>query len=395
MKINRHRNNFMFFSALLFSAFGYEFIFFIMTLHIYDLSKNALNIGIFTALTFIPRLFSSLMGGMADKLGKGRCFASSAAIVSILLFSMSHMTEIVQIYIIWFITSIFLTFIVNVRSALMAEIISGEHYTTGNSLVLSLLNGAKLLGPLLGGLIIMLYSIKPLIYFTSVIYLLAALFSSNIKVPAKTVDKRSGFLDNTKKGFHFMTENRVFGLLASIAFFWRLFLGLQLSLFVIYIKSYLEGTSEQYGIFITVLGMGSIIGSLLGPYAAKHISPLRLIAIGLGLHYTSLAALGLCKNYSLALGIVFTSYMIFYLTLVGMHTIRDRITPFEIRGSSYGTVTAILTPPAILSMLAGGYFANRFGAAATLSGAGLLALFSLYIILFCSRDARIRISGDT
>jgi hypothetical protein len=40
----------------LFSAFGYEFIFFIMTVHVYDISKSPLNVGIFTALTHFHEL---------------------------------------------------------------------------------------------------------------------------------------------------------------------------------------------------------------------------------------------------------------------------------------------------------------------------------------------------
>ncbi|HRU42376.1 MAG TPA: MFS transporter, partial [Candidatus Diapherotrites archaeon] len=161
MKAYKHINLVMFFSALLFSAFGYEFIFFIMTLHIYDLSKNALNVGIFTALTFIPRLFSSLMGGLADKLRKRKCLMFSAVMISILLLLMSYTADIRLIYTVWFIASIFLTFIVNVRGALMAEIVSQEKYTSGNAMVLSLLNAAKLLGPLLGGFIVSLYHTKP------------------------------------------------------------------------------------------------------------------------------------------------------------------------------------------------------------------------------------------
>ncbi len=393
MKAYKHINLVMFFSALLFSAFGYEFIFFIMTLHIYDLSKNALNVGIFTALTFIPRLFSSLMGGLADKLGKRKCLMFSAVMISILLLLMSYTADIRLIYTVWFIASIFLTFIVNVRGALMAEIVSQEKYTSGNAMVLSLLNAAKLLGPLLGGFIVSLYHTKPLIYFTCIVYLLVAVFSACISVTGKTAESRASFFDNAKRGFRFMFENRVFGLLASIAFFWRLFLGMQLSLFVIYIKSYLAGTSEQYGVFITVMGIGSIAGSLLGPYAAKRVDSMRLIAAGLGLHYASFAALGLCRNYYWALVIIFASYMVFYMTLVGMHSVRDRITQFEIRSSAYGTVTAVLTPAAIISMLAGGYLSNRFGSAAVLSGAGLLALISLFIILYLGRNARISLKA--
>jgi len=386
-QMSKQQNTLMYFSALLLSAFGYEFIFFIMTLHVYDLSRNALNIGIFTTLTFIPRLFSSLMGGIADKAGKVKCFALSAVMVSILMFLMSLAADIGQIYIIWFLTSIFLTFIVNVRSSLMAEIIDREKYTTGNALALSLLNGAKLLGPLLGGFITSFYRIELLLYFTCIVYVLAAVSSACIRAVESEDNVRPGFLENAKSGFSFILENRVFGLLASIAFFWRLFLGLQLSLFVVYIKSYLSGTSEQYGMFITFMGLGSIAGSLLGPYATRRIPPMRLIAVGLGLHYLSFTALGLCKSYYLALVTIFTGYLIFYMTLVGMHSERDRVTRFDIRSSAYGTVTAILTPPAIISMLAGGYLANVYGPQAVLSASGLLALLSLHIILLLGRNA--------
>ncbi len=389
----KHKNQLLFFSAFLLSAFGYEFIYFIMTVHIYDLSKSALNIGIFTTLTFIPKLFSSLIGGISDKLGKEKCFALSAVLIGILMLVMAHASNMTIIYIIWFVASIFFTAIINARGTLMAEVVSSEHYTSGNALVLSLLNGAKLLGPLIGGLITMTLSIKLLLYFTGLVYFLVALCSFRIKTDTVTARDRSGFFANAKKGFRFMAENKAFGLLTSIAFFWRLFLGLQLSLFVIYIKSFLNCTSEQYGFFVTLMGAGSIAGSLLGPYAEKRIKAIWLIAGGLGLHYASFAFLGLCRYYYLSLFIVFVSYAIFYMTLVTMHSVRDRITPFEIRASAYGTTTAMLTPAAILSILAGGFLTDRFSVTSVLFFAGLSALFSLFIILYFGKNAIRNLSG--
>ncbi len=141
------------------------------------------------------------------------------------------------------------------------------------------------------------------------------------------------------------------------------------------------------------MGIGSIAGSLLGPYAAKRVDSMRLIAVGLGLHYASFAALGLCRNYYCALGIIFASYMVFYMTLVGMHSVRDQITQFEIRSSAYGTITAVLTPAAIISMLAGGYLSNQLGPAAVLSGAGLLVLLSLSVILYLGRNVKISLKA--
>lgn len=70
-----------------------------------------------------------------------------------------------------------------------------------------------------------------------------------------------------------------------------------------------------------------------------------------------------------------------------MHSVRDRITPSEIRASAYGTTTAILTPAAILSTLAGGALTNRFSVTGVLFFAGISALVSLVIILFVGKNS--------
>ena len=325
------------------------------------------------------------MGGIADKIGKEKSLAISALLTGILLFFMANVSDMAVFQVIWFLASICFTVIVNARGTLMAEVVSSEQYASGNAVSLTLLNSAKLLGPLIGGLIIMTLSIQLLLYLTGGVYLLVALFSLAIRVENRAASAKPGFLANVKKGFQFMLEHKVFGLITSIAFFWRLFLGLQLSLFVIYVKSYLNCTSEQYGFFVTLVGAGSIVGSLLGPYAAARVKPARLIAGGLSLHYASFVLLGFCRNYALSLVLVFVSYVIFYMALVTLHSVRDRIAPFEIRASAYGTTTAILTPAAIVSTLAGGFLTDQLGVSHVLLFAGLAALLSLAVILYISR----------
>ena len=393
--LNKYQNQLLFFTALLLSAFGYEFIYFIMTLHVYDLSSSALNLGIFTSLTYVPRLFSTLIGGLSDKLGKAKCFSFSAVMVGVLLLLMSFLTDIAAIYAVWLLAAFFFTVIVNTRGSLMAELVARERYTHGNALSLSLLNAAKLLGPFFGGLIVMLLNIKLLLYFTVLVYLSVAVCSYGIKSDAgAAANRKTSFLENTKKGVNFIAENKSIRTLAAVAFFWRLFLGMQLSLFVIYIKTGLGATSAQYGFFITLMGIGCIAGSMLGPYAAKRVNSRGLIVAGLSLHYFSFAALGLCRDYRLSLAIIFISYMVFYVTLVSMHSLRDRVTAFDIRGSVYGTVTTMLTPPAVISMIAGSFLADRFGVSAVLLWAGLLAAVSLYLILYLGRKSELLSETD-
>jgi MFS family permease len=383
--MGKYKNQFLFFLSLLLSAFGYEFIYFIMTVHIYDLSKNALNIGIFTALTFIPKLFSSIIGGIADKIGKVKCFAISAFLICLLLLAMSLLNNIIIIYMIWLIASIFFTIIINVRGSLIAEIVSNGNYVTGNALALTLLNTAKLLGPLLGGIVVMIQSIQLLLYITILVYFLVGLGAIKIKISASNTSYCMRLKETTKKGLKFIRENEVYFILAKVGILWRLILGFQLTLFVVYIKSFLGGSSSQYGIFMTILGIGSIAGSMAGPYVSKRIKPLPIIVSGLSFHYFSFILLSYCHNFTLSLIIIFTSYAAFYISLVMMHSARDKAAPSEIRSCVYGTITTILTPPAILSMLAGSYLIDRYSVDKISLYAGITALISFYVILLLDK----------
>ena len=387
----------LFFSALLFSAFGYEFVFFVMTVHVYGLSGDALLIGVFTTLGLVPRLFSSLMGALADRFGKANCLAVSALAMAALLLRMSQTATMAEIYALWFAASFFLSMIVNARSALMAEVLTPANYASGNALSLTLLNGAKLLAPLLGGFLAMAFGPQMLLRSAGVVYLLTAfvaygIASSSKKRPAKARDATAAAAHGLRAalghGLAFMRENPAYRQMVAIGFCWRLFLGLQLSLFVVYAKEVLACDNAQYVVFTALIGVGSIAGSLVGPFVARRMQPSRMITVGLSLHYGSFAVLALCNDYWAALEIVCLSYMVFYATIVGLHSVRDRITPAAIRGNAYGTVTAILTPPAVVSMIVGGYLANRFGVAAVLAGAGVLAFLSLRLILLFARGTR-------
>jgi len=130
----KNRANFL--VAYLLSAFGYEFIFFGMTIYIYEVSQSAFKVGVFAALTFLPRLFASFYGIIADQNSRTKVFAWATAITGCLVTSMVLRSSIAWIYLIWLLISVVLTFIANVRTALMTEIMTEDNYLRGNSLVL-------------------------------------------------------------------------------------------------------------------------------------------------------------------------------------------------------------------------------------------------------------------
>lgn len=379
-----------FFSSYALSACGYELIVFIMTLYVYRISNSAFSVGIFTAITFLAKLFSPLLGILTDRYQRSAVFAAAMGIAGLSIFLLAPATRLIWIYLLWFGISVVLMQIANVRTALMAQLMAGN-YLLGNSIALILLSFARVVSPVVSGLMAVSHDLKALVYVTGIAYLLAMVIVRTVTLPAQAgfTNKNSTIFRDLREGFVQIRQDANLRFLTVIASLWRLFLGMQLSLFVVYVTSSLAQNDSRYGLFMTTIALGSIFGSLIRPLIIKKFKTTTLPLWGLSVHYCTFAALGLINNYSLALITVFVSYAAFYIALVGLHTLRDKSTPSASRGRVYGFVTMILAVFAIISMLAGGYLANLIGAQRVLLGGGVLALVSLHILNITLKSVRL------
>ncbi len=93
------RNAVLFGLAYLLSAFGYEFMVFVMTVHIYDLTGSAMNVGLFTALTFLPRLFSPYYGSLSDRYPRGRIFSVASIGIALGVFLVAGIVGVEKVLI--------------------------------------------------------------------------------------------------------------------------------------------------------------------------------------------------------------------------------------------------------------------------------------------------------
>lgn len=369
-----------FLPAYLLSAFGYEFALFNMTVYVYDLTGSAANVGIFTALTLIPRLFSSYYGAIVDRCDRVKVFGVSAGMVGVLLIALGPIDDIVWIYGVWFAVCIFAGVIVNARTAIMAEVLVKDNPFRGNSIILVVLTTARILAPLLGGFIAAAWKAKRLMSFMSGLYFLTMAAGLLFRLPRSAgmgIGSARVPWSDIKEGLAYILRDDTLAYMAVVSVTHQLFMGLQLSLFVVYVKSFLSLGDAEYGLFMTALSLGSISGSILGPWIAKRAEGPKPIVWGLCLHYLLFAALGLLRDYHLILIAVFIDSLLLYMTVVRLHSARDRATGADIRGRVYGSIIAISTPFGVVSVLAGGHLAGVYGVEKVLTGAGILALSSL------------------
>jgi len=378
-----HRSKAAFLSSYLLSVFGYEFVFFVSVLHIFKETRNPVLVGLLTGFTALPKLFAPFYGVLTDGFPKERIFRIAAVAVAVLVVGMGLVQGIPAKLSFWLLISFGLAILANSRTVMMAEVMPNRGYINGNAGIFISLNIAKLLAPLLAGIAVTRFRSLSLYLLSASCYAMAVGATSFLVLP-KPVRARNplGTLDQIRFALRYI--RRTPNLLSLRYLLWSksLFLGSQASLYVVYVKSYLGESDFHYGLFLTTLSLGSITGALIGTLLGLRLRNLKVIVAGLTFQYTSLIGLGFIHNYHAALALMFASFVFYYLAAIALHSVRDTSTEHGIRGTVYGTVTAIGAPINIVSMLVGTWLSSRYGVDKVYAVGGSLALASMFLIVF-------------
>jgi MFS transporter, DHA3 family, macrolide efflux protein len=262
----------------------------------------------------------------------------------------------------------------------MTRVMADPGHLSGNSAMLLSLNLSKLGAPMAGAIAAAFLPFGPSLLCAGVIFALAALLAWSVRATAQSRERTErcerftvGFL----RGFSELWRVEELRFLFLLSLIWRLFLGAQVSLFIVFIKRGLGGSDADYGLFMTYLGLGSLLGSLAGPWIARRLVSSLFVKLGMGLHFATFIVLSRVPSLSMVVFVSTVGFAILYASVVGAHSLRDHATSGAIRGRVFGANTAILSIAGMASMLAGGRLADLYGVNAVLLGAGTLALASL------------------
>jgi predicted MFS family arabinose efflux permease len=370
----------LFCAAHLLSAFGYEFTFFVMTLHAYGRSGKASDVALFSTLTFLPRLFAPLLGELVDRLPNRELFAGTLGLGALCAALIPHARWAL---VPWTSLAILSVLFGLVRTALMTQILEDQGPLVGNAAMLFSLNSAKLLAPLAGALAAAWLSFRSSMLLAALVFGAGALCAGLVRgKPACPLVRPERGRPGLLKGFPELWRVNDLRFLFLLSFAWRLFLGLQISLFVVLVKRGLGGSDSDYGLFMTCLGLGSLLGSLTGPWLTRRVSAARLVEAGMGLHFLGFVALGRLHSLALANIAAFLGFAALYASVVGVHSLRDRIIAADAKGRVFGANTMVLAIAGMISMLLGGRLADLCGARVVFEAAGMLALAALAVLHF-------------
>lgn len=265
------------------------------------------------------------------------------------------------------------------RSALIPNLVPKEHLT--NALTLGNINFqvGTVIGPAVAGVLLAAFNSAAIVYWADAISFLAvilALLGIRTRLPAIT--SRQINLGAAIEGLRFVRHSPIMASTMGLDFF-ATFLGVSPLLMPVFADKILHVNADGLGLLYSASAAGAVITSLIMSFVPHVEHQGRVVLVSIAIFGAASLAFGLSTSFwlsMLALAITGASDTV---SMVMRQTIRQLVTPDEIRGRMTSVNMIFFMGGPQLGNLEAGALAQVMGAgpATAVGGAGVLAVVAL------------------
>ncbi|HVJ50374.1 MFS transporter [Desulfitobacterium sp.] len=356
-----------------------------------QLTNSPFLLGLVTAMQFLPMLLFSLhAGAWIDRMPKRRIIILTQTTLMLLAFVLAILvgTGLIQYWmllILALILGVANTVDVPARQSYIIELAGREDLTNAIALNSAIFNGARIIGPAIAGIIMGVWgpTLCFLINGVSFVGVITILFFLPINAPKSgSIPKQGKVWPEIREGLSYIRKTptilftiSLLGFLSAIAMNFNV-------LVPVLAKLELNQQALGYGILMSAMGCGALIGALTVAVRSGSMPQVRTLFVGaIGLAVFSIF-LGLQSNYwAAALMLAFMGWSMITFTASANSLIQLTVEN-EFRGrvmSVYSLVFGGMTP---IGSFYAGSLSHFWGARVTFIISGILSLFFLLVIGF-------------
>ncbi len=332
----------------------------------------------------IPSFFlSPVVGAWIDRVNRHRLVILTQTLSMLQAFALAALvfTGLIQV---WHIVALSVVlgvvtaFHTTARQGFMIEMVTGkEDLANAIALNSSMVNGSRLVGPALAGLLIELTGegicfLLNGISFLAVILALVAMRLPPYTRPTSVGNLRAGIWEGFQYAFGFGPIRSILLLMALVSF-----AGLPYSVLMPSIATkMLHGDATTYGYLMTASGVGALAAAI---YLASRRSVLGLslrLTLAPGVFGIGLIAFAMSRSLWLSLALLVVMGFAMMLQMAASNTILQTIVEPDKRGRVMSFYTMSFLGMAPLGSLLAGAVADSFGAPVTLIAGGVCCILS-------------------
>jgi MFS family permease len=361
---------------------------------IYSLSNSSFMLGLNEVLAGLPIFLFSLLGGVvADRMERRHLLLFSQYVQMTCAFALTalvalHVVRVWEILTLTFIAGMGQAFGGPAYSALVPTLVNKEDMPNAIALNSIQFNAAVMIGPALAGITLAKLGNVWCFFLNGVSFLAPIISLYMLRVRFLPVKTGESIAASMQTGFRFISKQGAMVALIVLAFAMT-FLAVPMRTFLpVFAKNIFHRGAETYALFLSVMGSGSIVGSLtiaaLGDSRNKgRVALTTMTSLGAGI-----AGLALSHNIPFTCAMLFLSGASMMAVFASVSSLVQIIVTNEMRGRVMSIYNFAFRGGMGMGNLAAGWLVPIFTAPVVLGVNGfLLAGLGIYFLLFQRRVA--------
>jgi MFS family permease len=381
----RHRDYRLLWSAELISTMGTQMQRVAIAWQIYELTGEALNLGLLGLVRFAPIVIFGLFGGvLADQRDRRRLLTVTQLVlfgVSALL-ALAAFRDVASLWLLYgttFFAAAFASVAGPSRQALIPALVPRQELSGAMSLNVLAMQVATVSGPAIGGWIIghggvgVVYTIDALSFL--IVVIAVRLMQTRITPTGATV----GTFAAAAEGFRFLWKSPVLLGVMTVDFV-ATFCGASMVLMPIFATEILDVGPSGLGLLLAAPAAGAIAGGLVMSIARIPHRPGVGVLTAILVYGLAVVAFGLSTNFILSLAMLAAGGAADAVSMAMRHTIRNLVTPDHLRGRVAATHSMFAMGGPQLGEFEAGVAAAAFGAGPSVVIGGVGAIVATVVV---------------
>jgi len=313
---------------------------------VYRITGSQLKLGTVTFMSFLPVLLLSLfMGVVVDRVS---CRTLLLFTQSWFMIGAAALAIITYLDIVQYETILLLAFLMGIgnaldmpaRQALYIDLVDRPDLMNAIALNSSVFNGARIIGPAIGGFVVAQLGEAPAFAINAFTYIavIASLLMMRVPPYDSTTAKGNG-LQKLKEGLSFLLrEKRVLGLVIMVAAFSVVGFS-YLTLLPVFAQDVLNIGAEGFGVLLAAQGFGALIAALSLAFKGDNLPKGKLLVGSRALLAFAILVLGFSRQIPISVFALILAGFGLISQLALTNTLIQLIVPDEFRGRVLSSFT--------------------------------------------------------
>jgi len=385
VKILKNRDYFLLWLGQSVSELGSSINYIGLIWYVMELTGSASRVSVlFIALTLPSIIVGPYAGVIVDRLDKKTIIIVTDTIRGLISILMAISNDLITIYSLVILNGIAAVFFSPAINVAIPRLVPVDNLMAANSLFSTTRSASKLIGPIIGGILIAIFGVKALFIINGISFLISAFSELWIKIPknpeSKKPEAKVSINSGLKSTWDYINEHEIIKFVIIFFAIAMLAIGGLPILNVVLVTELFNFSSEKFGLIMTIYGVGFLVASICMGRWGKYFIELNLMVFGIAVYGLCYALLTFASNIFI-IGIMF--FIIGFaavMTDIAYGTYLQKVVADNMRGRVFSVDIAIGNVVGLISMGMVGILVDIYGVKQIVFVMGLL----LFIHSICS-----------